>query len=101
MSKRRSLILKDADEVVIAPYLEKDSTAFEALRLWAIQHGEVDIKSEAGALRALLQAGVQAVRNHTLEVGYAQLAQEFNAEPAHRDRRGARDRYTARSEAHL
>lgn len=93
--------MKDADEVVIAPYLEMNSTAFEALRLWARQHGEGEIKSEASALRALLQAGVQVVRDHALEAGYAQLAQEFNAEPAHKDRRAARDRYTARTEARL
>jgi hypothetical protein len=35
MSKRVSLILKDADEAVVAPYLSEGSASFEALRLWA------------------------------------------------------------------
>lgn len=101
MSKRLSLILKDADEAVIAPYLDADTDAFDMLRQWAELRGQAGIKTEAAALRALLQAGVEAVRNHALESGYAQLAEEFNAEPAHVERRAARDRYTERTEARL
>lgn len=33
-----------------------------------------------------------------LDVGYAQLAAEFNSETANGERRSARDRYTARPE---
>ncbi|UHJ58583.1 hypothetical protein LT337_32560 (plasmid) [Mycolicibacterium fortuitum] len=101
MSKRVSLILKDADEAVIAPYLDEQSAAFEVLRQWASQRGEGDVKSEAGALRALLAAGAEALREHVLDAGYAHLASEFNSEPAHVERRTARDRYTRRTEAHL
>jgi hypothetical protein len=101
MNKRVSLILKDADEAVIAPYLDEGSASFEALRRWARHRGGSDIKSEAAALRALLQAGAEALRDHVLDTGYAQLAEEFNTESAHAERRAARDRYTARREARL
>lgn len=101
MSKRLSLILKDADEALIASYLDAATAEFDMLRQWAELRGQTGIKTEAAALRALLQAGVEAVRNHALESGYAQLAEEFNAEPAHAERRVARDRYTERTEARL
>ncbi|MDO3014607.1 hypothetical protein P5V34_11475 [Mycobacteroides abscessus subsp. abscessus] len=99
MSKRVSLILKDADEAVIAPYLDETSLSFAVLRQWGSQHGETDIKSEAGALRALLQAGAEALREHVLDAGYAGLAAEFNDGPANAERKAARDRYTRRTEA--
>jgi hypothetical protein len=101
MSKRVSLILKDADEAVIAPYLDEGSASSEALRRWANQRGGSDIKSEAAALRALLQAGAEALRDNVLDAGYAQLAEEFDTASAHADRRAARDRYAARTEARL
>lgn len=95
-----SLILKDGDQAVIAPYLEEGSASFEALRQWASQRGGGEIRSEAGVLRALLQAGAEALREQALDAGYADLAEEFNAEPAHRERRAARDRYARRTEPH-
>lgn len=101
MSKRVSLILKDADEAAIAPYLSEGSAAFEILRQWASQRGENDIKSEAGALRALLAAGAEALGERVLDAGYAQLAVEFNSAPAHAERRSARDRYTRRTQKQL
>jgi hypothetical protein len=101
MSKRVSLILKDADEAAIAPYLSEGSASFEVLRQWASQRGESDIKSEASALRALLQAGAEALQERALDAGYAQLAAEFNSEPARAERRAARDRYVRRAEAGL
>jgi hypothetical protein len=36
-----------------------------------------DIKSEAAALRALLQAGAEALHDGVLDAGYARLADEF------------------------
>ncbi|MBX9642058.1 MAG: hypothetical protein K2X97_20745 [Mycobacteriaceae bacterium] len=98
-----SLILKDADEAVIAPYLSEGSPAFEVLRQWASQRGEGEgnIKSEASVLRALLQAGAEALREHVLDAGYAHLAAEFNSEPAHAERQAARDRYVRRTEGRL
>lgn len=101
MSKRVSLILKDADEAAIVPYLREGSASFEVLRQWASQRGESDIKSEAGALRALLHAGAEALRERVLDAGYAQLATEFNSAPARAERQAARDRYVRRTEAGL
>lgn len=101
MSKRVSLILKDADEAVIGPYLSEGSASFEVLREWASQRGEGDLKSEASALRALLQAGAEALQERVLDAGYSQLATEFNSEPARAERNAARDRYTRRTEAGL
>lgn len=99
MSKRVSLILGDSDEAKIGPFLDQDSPAFEVLRHWASEHDVADdIKSEAAALRALLQAGAEALKEHVLDVGYAQLATEFNTEPSNVERRSARDRYTRRTE---
>lgn len=97
MSKRVSLILKDADEAAISPYLDEGSVFAEVLRQWARQHGEADINSEAAALRALLQAGAEALHERVLDAGYAQLAEEFNTTTAHTERRTARDRYARRS----
>ena len=100
MSKRVSLILGDSDEAVIAPYLNQGSPAFEVLRHWASQHDVADdIKSEAAALRALLQAGAEALQEHVLDVGYAQLATEFNSESANAERRAARNRHERRRPA--
>lgn len=95
MSKRVSLILKDVDEAVIAPYLDEDSAAFEVLRQWAVQRGETNFKSEAAALRALLQAGAEAIGEDVIEAGYACLAGEFNSDHADAERKIARDRLCA------
>lgn len=94
-----SLILGDSDEAVIAPYLSQGSPAYEVLRHWVSQRGVADdIKSEAAALRALLQAGAEALQEYVLDAGYAQLATEFNSESADVERRTARDRYARRTE---
>ena len=62
-----SLILKDADEAAIAPYLSEGSASLEALRQSANQRRGSDIKSEASALRALLDAGAEALRERVLD----------------------------------
>lgn len=60
MVKRVSLILGQADEAVIAD-----------------------------VLRALLRAGADALNEQALDVGYAQLASDFNDLSADAERRGA------------
>ena len=97
MGKRVSLILKDADEAAIAPYLDEGSASFEALRQWAHRRGDGDIRSEASALRALLQAGAEALKDAVLDAAYSDLAAEFNNPEANAERKTARDRYAARS----
>lgn len=98
MTKRLSLILRDSDEATIGPFIDQGSPAFEVLRHWASENNVADdIKSEAAALRALLQAGAEALQEQVLNAGYAQLATEFNSESSNVERRSARDRYARRS----
>lgn len=101
MSKRVSLILRDTDEAVIAPFLAEDSAASEALRAWASDRDLGDVRSEASGLRALLRAGAEAIQERAVEAGYALLAEEFNSPENSAVRRTARDRYVARREAGL
>jgi len=97
MSKRVSLILKDADEAAIAPYLDEGSSSFEALRQWAHLRGAGDIRTEASALRALLHAGAEALSDAALDAAYSDLADEFNSPEASAERKTARGRHAARS----
>jgi hypothetical protein len=101
MSKRVSLILGDADEQAIAPFIQSGTGQHEILRLWAARHGDPSVKSEASALRALLQAGVEALRDEVLDAGYADLAAAFSGEVERSERRAARDRYVTRTDASL
>lgn len=100
MSKRVSLILRDADEAMIAPFLEQGSPAFEVLRQWVHQndYASGDINSSAAVLRALLQVGAEALHEQVLDIGYAQLAPDFNSESATAGRRTARDRSAAQTD---
>lgn len=99
MSKRVSLILKDTDEAILAPYLREGTVEMDAVRSWAQHHG-VTVSTEAAALRVLLQAGAEAIRESVLELAYTALAEEFNAPDMDADRRAARARYAARTDAH-
>lgn len=100
MSKRASLILKDADEAVIGPYLSEGSLEMNAVREWGKRRG-IAVTSEASALRVLLHAGAEAIQEAVLEAGYASLAGEFNAPRENAERRAARARYADRTDARL
>lgn len=92
MSKRVSLILRDADEAMIAPFLHRGSPAFEVLRQWA-HHNDYapgDISSDAAVLRILLRAGADAMHEQILDAAYAQLASEFNCATTRIERLAAR-----------
>jgi hypothetical protein len=101
MSKRLSLILGESDQSTIEPFTRAGTEHFEALRRWAEAHGTGTVNSEAAALRALLQAGAIALQDDVLDSGYAELAEVFSGEEERTERRGARDRYTARTDATL
>lgn len=96
--RRVSLILSEADEAVISPYLSQDSPAAEALRRWTARQGWVsaEIPTEADVLRALLRAGADALHEQALDVGYGKLASDFAELSADADRRAARDRHAQR-----
>jgi len=57
------------------------------------------VNSEAAAIRALLQAGAEALAEEVLDAGYAELAQVYGGAAERGERRTARDRYVARAEA--
>ena len=100
MSKRVSLILRDADEAMIAPFLHRGSPAFEVLRQWAdhSDHASGDISSDAAILRILLRVGAEAMHEQILDAGYAQLASEFNSAPTKFERLAARGRSASQSD---
>ncbi|SLD27535.1 Uncharacterised protein [Mycobacteroides abscessus subsp. massiliense] len=100
MSKRVSLILRDADEAMIAPFLHRGSPAFEVLRQWANHNDHVsgDISSDAAVLRILLRVGAEAMHEQILDAGYAQLASEFNSASRKFGRLAARRRSTSQSD---
>lgn len=99
MTRRLSLILGDADEEKVGPFIQGDTSENAVLRRWAAAHGVGSVNSEAAALRLLLQAGVEALTEHVLDEGYAQFAQEYGSPTAREERRSARERYVSRTEA--
>jgi len=89
-----SLILRDADEAMIAPFLHRGSPAFEVLRQWAdhSDYASGDTSSDAAVLRILLRVGAEAMDEQILGAGYAQLASEFNSALVRIERLAARGR---------
>ena len=98
MAKRLSLILGEGDQRVIEPFTRPGTEHNQALRRWAESHGAGPVSSEASALRALLQAGVDSLRDDVLDAGYAELAGAFASGDLQAERRTARDRYAARAD---
>lgn len=99
MTKRLSLILGDSDQLQLEPFIRAGTGQHQVLQRWAADHGVGPVNSEAGAIRALLQAGVEALRDDVLDDGYAELAQVFTGTEERDERRVARDRYVAGTEA--
>jgi hypothetical protein len=101
MAKRLSVILTDRDERVLGPFIDADSVAHHALERWAVLHDLSAPTSEAATIRALLQAGAEALSDEVLDEGYAELAETFNAAGPRTERRASRDRYVSRTESGL
>jgi len=99
MTKRLSLILGETDESVLEPFIRSGTAQHRVLQRWAAEHGVGNVNSEAAAIRALLQAGADALRDEVLDDGYAELAQVYDGTEAGDERRAARDSYVARTEA--
>ncbi|MGH3417190.1 MAG: hypothetical protein ACRDSS_12045 [Actinocrinis sp.] len=99
MSKRLSVILGDADQERLEPFLAEGSEERDVLRRWAARRDAGGVDSEAAVIRALLRAGTEALRDHVLDLGYAALALEYDSGGGDADRRAARDRYIERTEA--
>ena len=100
MSKRVSLILRDADEAMLAPFLHRGSPAFEVLRQWAHHnhHSLGDISSDAAVMRILLRVGAEAMHEQILDAGFAQLASEFHSASTKVERLAARARSASQSD---
>lgn len=99
MTKRLSLILGQGDQAVLEPYLRPGTSQHEVLQRWASDHAVGSVDSEAGAIRALLQAGANALRDDVLDTGYAELAQVYAGTEERGERRSAREHYIARTDA--
>jgi hypothetical protein len=101
MTKRLSLILGEGDQRLLEPFIHAGRGQHQVLQRWAAEHGAGPVNSEAAAIRVLLQAGVEALRDDVLDEGYAELAQIYEGAEERDERRTARDRYVARTEANL
>lgn len=99
MTKRLSLILGDHDQSVLEPFIRTGTGQHQVLQRWATDHGVGSVDSEAAAIRALLQAGANALSDDVLDAGYAELAQVYEGTEERSERRSARDRYVARTDA--
>lgn len=98
MTKRLSLILGEPERLALQPFTDPETDQRHALERWAAEHGVGAVSSEAAAIRALLLAGAEALRDDALDAGYADLAKQYNAPEARDERRAARDRYAARTD---
>jgi hypothetical protein len=101
VAKRLSVILGDDDERTLEPFTDPSSDHHQVLQRWAAAHQLGSVTSEAAAIRALLQVGAEALRDEVLDQGYAELAIYYDGPESHDDRRAARERYIARTEADL
>jgi len=99
MSRRLSLILGDDEHVQLEPFLHAGSAQHQVLLRWASEHGVGSVTSDAAAIRVLLRAGVEALRDDALDAGYAELAEAYGGSDDRDERRVARDRYIKRTEA--
>ncbi len=99
MTKRLSLILGESDQAVLQPFIRPGTDQHRVLQRWAAEHGVGSVNSEAAAIRALLQAGADALHDDVLEPGYAELAQMYEGIEERDERRSARSNYVARTEA--
>lgn len=101
MAKRLSVILGDADEERLKPFFDVGTSQHQALQLWAEENGSGAVNSEAALIRALMQAGAEALSDEILDASYAELARIYNKPEEDVERRLARDRYIERTEATL
>lgn len=90
--------MTDVDQQAVAPWISAGTVEHETLRAWAASRGDDVRPTEASALRVLLKAGVEQLRESALEAAYEDLAEEFGQQDLAADRRVARDRYAARSD---
>ena len=101
MAKRLSVILGEADQRLLEPFLTAGTGPHLALQRWAEIRGARSVSSDAAAIRALLQAGAEALSDDVLDAGYAELARVYHRPEEREERRASRDRYVARTAVDL
>ena len=89
------------EESAITPYIQPGTREYETLQRWAANRGSSEVKSEASALRALLAAGAEALRDDVLDAGYAELATIYSGAVEKDERRAARNRYAKRTDSSI
>jgi len=87
MTKRLSLILGEGDQLTLEPFIRPGTGQHQVLQHWAAEHGVGAVTSEAAAIRALLQAGAEALAEEVLDAGYAELAQVYGGVEERSERR--------------
>ncbi len=97
MSRRITVTLARAEESSVSVFSNPRRSEHAALIAWAAQHGFTGLGSEASVVRALVQAGAEALREDALDTGYAELAASTD-QTERRERRTMRDRYVERTE---
>ena len=95
------MILGNGDEERLKPFFDASTRQYKALQLWAEQNGTGAVNSEAALIRALMQAGAEALSDEILDSSYAELALTYNNPQEEVERRLARDHYAERTEAAL
>ena len=90
--------MTDVDQQAVAPWISAGTVEHETLRAWATARGEHVSTTEASALRVLLRAGIEQLRESALEAAYDELAEDLGQPDLAEDRRAARDRYAARTD---
>lgn len=97
MSRRVTVTLAEAEESSVSIFSNPRRSEHAALTSWAAQHGFAGLGSEASVIRALVQAGAEALREDALDRAYAEVA--ASASQAERDEnRAIRSRYVERTE---
>lgn len=95
------MILGNGDEERLKPFFDVSTRQYEALQRWAQRNGTGAVNSEAAVIRALMQAGAEALSDEILDSGYAELALTYNNPEEDVERRLARGHYVERTEAAL
>jgi hypothetical protein len=99
MVPRKTVMLSDDEQAAVAALTSPSEHTRAVLSRWADDHGvSLGRESESAVLRALVQVGLESVRQAQLEAGYRALAQESGTE-ARAEARAARARQVKRAEA--
>lgn len=99
-TKRITVTLEGAEQDALSAFADPERTEHAALAAWAQERGLPLKGSEAAIVRALVRAGVEALQEKALELGYTRLAAELAAnEDRQAERKLRRERRASRNES--